>query len=89
MTPTFRIWLLDAEAGDTYIYHTGNLAEDRYTDPALPPWAPAEWTDRLAADVWSASEAGLVTLTQARLRSEGHALSAFDYIATRTSEMAA
>jgi hypothetical protein len=89
MTPTFRIWLLYATAGDTYIYHTGNLAEDRHSDPALAPWAPAEWTDKLATTVWQASEAGLVILSQRRMREEGYALSAFAYLATRTSEMAA
>jgi hypothetical protein len=89
MTPTFRSWLLAAAAGDTYIYHTGNLAEDRYSDPALAPWDAAEELDELAAEVWQASEAGLVLLTQRRMREEGHALSAFAYLATRTSEMVA
>jgi hypothetical protein len=84
MTPAFRSWLLAAAVGKTYIYHTGNLTEDRHRYPA------AEWIDKLAADVWRASEAGLVILSQRRLYGmDGHALSGFDYIATRTAEMAA
>lgn len=86
--PTFAEWLVDAAPGDTYVYHRGHLAEDRYTEASPGFLMDAEAVaamdiDQAAAVVWAAAEAGLVLLTQARTLA-----GPFLYIATRSAEMA-
>lgn len=61
----FRMWYAEAERGDFFVYHTGDLAVDRWD------WenggVPLEPLDGLARLVMHYSDQGLVALTQSRL----------------------
>lgn len=65
----FQLWLANASAGDSYIYHSGLLMADRRGQI---------YVNGLAGDAYKACEAHQVALTQRR-RQPGSC----DYIATR------
>ena len=63
-------WMTFAEPGDTFVYHTGNLAQDRLPGGAL---------ERLAGNVWDLARSGRVTCLQRKRRGSRD----FEYICVR------
>lgn len=75
-TAQFRFWLLKSKPGDVFVYHVGNLAQDRdYWEVRdvgggvnqLRLVGHIEPLHSLAGDVLNASDQGWVLLVQRRL----------------------
>lgn len=81
----FDNWLQVAQPADTYTYHTGLLAADRwearYSDTADLTFAPVEPFHSVGLRALGAAEDGLVTLWQRRI-----GVAEYEYLARRTAK---
>lgn len=78
-TNDFRVWLVTARPGASYIYHRGLLCFDR--EPHIyqeDRGQMEEDVNDLGEATWQASEDGMVHLTQRRIGKNR-----FEYIATK------
>lgn len=81
-TDQFRVWLVTARPGSTYIYHRGLLCFDR--EPKFYEGEPStieEEVNEVADAAWAAYKDGLVHLTKRRLGKN-----VFEYIATKADK---